>query len=293
MPDKFDILGIGCIAVDDIFYVDQYPAADSKVRAKRMERRFGGLTGVALVTAAKMGARCAFGGLLGCDELSTFVERQFHDNGIDTTPATRISGASPIRSVVIVDASTRTIVYDASGATNSEFSGPSEDTISDCRVLFLDSFDVPQSLRAAKIAKRHGVPIVADFESDVGMLLWLADHLIVGESYGRQIMDDDGLRSLWCVGRNAVVVTRGERGATYLSIERPGEEIQAPAFAVNAVDTTGCGDVFHGAYAAALAQNRAMEDRIRIASAAAASKAQTGEIPTRQELDLFLSKHLP
>ncbi len=61
----FDILGLGCTAVDDLLYVEHYPAADSKVRIRRQERQGGGLTGTALVAAARMGARCQYAGGLG------------------------------------------------------------------------------------------------------------------------------------------------------------------------------------------------------------------------------------
>ena len=50
---RFDVLGIGCVAVDDLFYVDNYPPADSKIKARRSERKCGGLTGTALVAAAQ------------------------------------------------------------------------------------------------------------------------------------------------------------------------------------------------------------------------------------------------
>ncbi len=65
MVERFDILGLGCTAVDDLIYVESYPAADSKVRIRRRERQGGGLTGTALVAAARMGARCQYAGGLG------------------------------------------------------------------------------------------------------------------------------------------------------------------------------------------------------------------------------------
>ena len=60
MPDSpeklFDVLGLGCTAVDDVVCVPSFPAADQKVRVERSFRRSGGLTGAALVTAARLGA---------------------------------------------------------------------------------------------------------------------------------------------------------------------------------------------------------------------------------------------
>ena len=69
-------------------------------------------------------------------------------------------------------------------------------------------------------------------------------------------------------------VTCGANGCFYLTEDNPSEARHQPAFKVKAVDTTGCGDVFHGAYAAALARGMSAPERIRFASAAAALKAQ-------------------
>ena len=51
-----DVLGLGCIAVDELLYVDAYPAADSKMPVRRWERQCGGLTATVLVAAARLGA---------------------------------------------------------------------------------------------------------------------------------------------------------------------------------------------------------------------------------------------
>ena len=78
MNSSFDILGIGCVSVDDLLYVPgSYPAADTKTQVLDWDRQCGGLTGTALVAAARLGARCAFAGLLGFDDLSRIVESNF------------------------------------------------------------------------------------------------------------------------------------------------------------------------------------------------------------------------
>jgi len=99
---------------------------------------------------------------------------------------------------------------------------------------------------------------------------------------------------LWSNDRNTVVVTGGEKGCWYRSADDPVSVHHHRAFAVKTVDTTGCGDVFHGVYAAALAQQLPLEERIRLASAAAAIKAthsggQAG-IPLREDLERFLAE---
>jgi sugar/nucleoside kinase (ribokinase family) len=96
---------------------------------------------------------------------------------------------------------------------------------------------------------------------------------------------------LWDKDRQAVVVTCGAAGAWFAGID--GVVQHQPAFSVKVADTTGCGDVFHGAYAAEIVRGVAVADCVRFASAAAALKAtqpggQRG-IPTRAGVERFLN----
>src|SRR5262249_6462647 len=105
---------------------------------------------------------------------------------------------------------------------------------------------------------------------------------------------DAAAKKLWNPARQAVVLTDGAAGCWSLTTEEPGAVRHLRAFPVEAVDTTGCGDVFHGAYAAAFVGGRTPRDCIRFAAAAAAIKAtrrggQSG-IPTRPVVDAFLQK---
>jgi len=93
--------------------------------------------------------------------------------------------------------------------------------------------------------------------------------------------------------RSTVVVTCGAEGAWCTCAERPGHVFHQPAFRVETIDTTGCGDVFHGAYAAVLREGWCAADRLRFAAAVAALKAtraggQKG-VPSRTEVEAFLA----
>jgi sugar/nucleoside kinase (ribokinase family) len=298
----WDVLGLGCVAVDDLLYVPTYPPPDTKVRVRRRERQGGGLTGTALVAAARLGARCAFAGVLGDDEDSHFVEECFHRVGVDTSTVVRRPGARPIRSTIIVDEGghSRTIFFDLAGSTGADPQAPPADVIRAARVLFVDHYGLEGMTRAARIARAAGLPVVADLERDEQLgfeiLLGLVDHLIVSQAFaGRRTGADDpavAARHLWAEGRRAVVVTCGGEGAWFL--DATGAATHQPAFHVPIVDTTGCGDVFHGAYAAALARGQDLPGCVRFASAAAALKAmhagaQAG-IPTRAEVEPFLQQ---
>src|SRR5258707_15855599 len=84
MSKSFDILGLGCVSVDDLLYVlGRFPVADTKTRVLNWDRQCGGLTGTALVAAARLGAHCAFAGVLGVDDLTRIVEENFLREGVD------------------------------------------------------------------------------------------------------------------------------------------------------------------------------------------------------------------
>src|SRR6185436_9003662 len=121
MKKLFDVIGLGCCAVDEILYVPEYPPADGKVEVRNRERHCGGLCATALVTAARLGARCAFAGVLGGDEGSRFVLETFRRSGVDTRFHVARTGAAPIRSVIVVDEirRTRNIFYHLTPGTGA------------------------------------------------------------------------------------------------------------------------------------------------------------------------------
>jgi sulfofructose kinase len=301
MTKRFDLLGLGCTAVDDILYVPTYPPADAKVEVRLRERHCGGLTATALVAGARLGARCAFAGTLGHDEESRFVLETLKREAVNVKHTVRHAAAGPVHSVIIVDEThrTRNIFYETRRALGAALRLPAEQIIRSTRVLLVDRFGIPGMIRAARIARAAGIPVVADFESGhpprFNELLGLSDHLILSEAFARRLTGAKTPQSaalkLWRSDRRAVVITSGANGCWFLDAnsKRPAH---LAAFRVKVLDTTGCGDVFHGAYATALAGGMELPERLRFASAAAALKATTrggqAGIPTLTEIKSFL-----
>lgn len=305
MSQPIDILGLGIVAVDDLLFVERYPAPDSKVRLLRRERQCGGLTATALVAASRLGSRCAYAGTLGTDEASRFVAERLESEGIDLSASRRAEGAAPCHSTIIVDVAgkTRTILFSVEGFVGASEDWPSAEALREARVLYVDHYGVEGMIRAASIARAAGIPVVADLERDEHPRFWdllaLVDHLIVSRDFARRLTGETDPASaalrLAGGGRAVAVVTAGERGSVYVTESDPSTVRRQPAFPVDVVDTTGCGDVFHGAYAAALARGQSVEARLRFASAAAALKAmapggQAG-IPTEAAVEAYLRGH--
>jgi sulfofructose kinase len=281
MSARWDVLGFGVVAVDNVVTVDRYPIPDTKVEMRSQQRYGGGLTGTALVAAARLGAKAAYCGVLGDDELSRFTLQELEREGVDCTAVLQQPGARPYSAIVIVDQATgqRTILYTRQGVVQRQPEEMTEDLIGSCRVLFVDYTAGAGGQRAIELAHARSIPVVGDIEQavapDIPDLVRQIDHLIVGTEFGEQFTGETEpkqmVRALAGPDRACCVVTVGDQGCWYS--ERGGEVRHFPAFQVEVVDTTGCGDVFHGAYAACIAWGESIDRAIQIATAAAGIKA--------------------
>jgi sulfofructose kinase len=298
---RFDVLGIGCAAVDDCIYISGLPPTDGKVRVLARSRDFGGIAATALAAAARLGASCRFAGLLGDDPDSIAVVRDLRRAGVVVSRTTRSHDARPIRSTIVtsVDQATRAIYFEDSFVAGADPAIP-ETTIRRARVLLVDGYGIEGSLRASQIARNAGIPIVADFEvldnAGLPQLLELVDHLILSANFAGNltgaVQPADSLRALWNDARKLVAITDGASGCWVMTSDNP-ELVRVPAYEVIPLDTTGCGDVFHGAYAAALAFGYPLLGAIGFANIAAALKATRKgtrqALPTRAEVESHLS----
>jgi ribokinase len=301
---KIEVLGLGAVAVDEILHVDQYPPADAKAQVRQRERRCGGLAATALVAAARLGARCAYAGVIGTDDASVFAAACMEAEGIDLSQTQRREQARVIRSTIVADqgTGTRNIFFDLNGVVGAGDNWPPEELIRGATVLLVDFIGMKGMIRAARLARAAGVPVVADLEDNsapgFAELLGLVDHLVLSREFALRYTGENeptrAAQKLWQPNRALVAITCGAAGYWACT---GGQPIHHPAFAVETVDTTGCGDVFHGAYAAGLAQGLGLEPSLRLASAAAALKAsrrggQEG-IPDRAEVERFIRERSP
>lgn len=303
----WDVLGLGAVAVDDLLYVDGYPGPDTKMCIADERREGGGLVATALVTVARLGGRAAFLGVLGADELSAFAIAGLERSGVDCTRVARRPGARPIHSRIIIDRRTgeRTILFSMAGVTSMTASEVDPADIAACGVLLVDSTVAPLARDLVGMAQRDGIPVVADLEDPdgpaVSELARLVDHLVVGRQFAMRATGEenaaDAVRALWRPGMAACVVTSGAEGCWFLAPETGGDVRHQPAIPVRAVDTNGCGDVFHGAYAARIAAKDGVAGAVSVATRMAAAKAIRGGgwdgIPSWSDADHGLSGARP
>jgi sugar/nucleoside kinase (ribokinase family) len=302
MTTNWHLLAFGAVTVDDLIYVDHHPPPGGKMPVQDMLRQGGGLAGTALVAAARLGSSTAYCGVLGDDELSRYTQRELELEGVDCTPVLHDAEARVIHSVIIVDRSTaeRTILFSMAGVKEPRPEDITPDLLSQCRVVFIDHTMVETGSHIVDLAQALSIPVVGDIEAvrdpRVEELVHRIDHLIVGTELAGQVTgeQDPGsmVRALSGAERACCVVTAGGEGSWYS--ERGAEVVHVPAFDVAVVDTTGCGDVFHGAYAACLAWGQGVHRAVLVATAAAGLKAtQPGGrqgIPDYPTVQRFLSE---
>ena len=266
---KTDIIGFGAVAVDDLLFLQNYPQSNAKAEVLKRDRFAGGLAGTALVAASRLGEETAYFGVLGDNELSKFTLDEFYKENVDTSLCLRREGAKPIHSTILVDQSSgsRTILYSLDGFQAPEIEEITLESLQHCKLIFLDSYVLDIFPHVINLAHSASIPIIADIESERILKfpnsLNEIDHLILNISMAAVITNkkspDEILKALDAERRICTVITDGNRGCWFN--EKDQLTFHMPAFKVDAVDTTGCGDVFHGAYAAALIRGESLQQQ--------------------------------
>ena len=224
----------------------------------------GGNVATALVAVAKLGGRAGFIGWLGDQPLADVSARELERHGVDISFAPRRADARPIRSVITVGPDgDRFIAYD-DDVPHGTSDALADEVLAQAQVLLIDGYATHGLTRSLRGRAQLGLAVVADIEWTIGpateRLMSLSDHLVLPLDLRRPIparaRPTAILHKLWSDDRSAVVLTDGDRGAY---VRQKGDAVlwHVPAHKVRAVDTTGAGDCFHGAYAFALTRGQA------------------------------------
>lgn len=296
---RFDVTGLGSLAVDFIGSIESWPAAGTKNRLKNFDIFDGGLTGTAIATVARLGGHAAYIGKQGCSEMAERSIKSLEKEGVDLSMLTSDPESEPIIAMVFSspDQGERNIFFQKE---HLRFPFPEE--IPDkywfkkTKVFFTDHVAGEAGVMAARIALEAGVEVVVDIEriqENTDSLLEATSHIVVGERFAREYSGShnyaDQVKALRKKDFQKVIITHGEKGCSFST---NGSVINVRGFKVNVIDTTGCGDVFHGAYALAIARNYPVEKALLYANATAAIKAEfmggRPGIPTKEKLDGFL-----
>jgi sugar/nucleoside kinase (ribokinase family) len=305
---RFDVVGLGCCAVDTLCIYEGPIEEDQKVQVTGITRQGGGLVATGLVTVARLGGTARYIGKVGDDDHGQFVIREFKREGVDTDCVRVVPRMSVTRAIGLINPSKgfRTLFYCADDAPRLQPRDLNRDEVLAGKVLFLDGFQVKAAIQAARWAREAGRPVLMDAEMTAPGNDELADaatHVIASLGFARSRVGDcapaEAARRLFKRlsahdPDKVVAVTAGSKGSHFLT---RGEEFHRPAFQVPVVDTTGCGDVFHGAFAYGLAKGMELRRTAEFASAVAALKCRKlggrAGIPSLVETEKFIAAHRP
>jgi ribokinase len=278
------IVVVGSTMIDQIAYADRLPADGETVVGTSYQTGFGGKGANQAVMAARFGADVAMVNTVGDDDHGTAYLEKFASEGIDTRFMRRVSGSSGVAPIWVDGHGTNRIIV-VPGANEHVSPDVAAEAVETFRPdVVVGQFEIPQATTAAGFtaARRIGAVTVLNpapaAPVDPGLLAvtdWLVPNapefsLIAGSSLGDSPMEDDARAVRGFGDRSAVslVVTLGERGA--LVVPRGEDETWVAAPRVDAVDTTGAGDAFVGAFAVGLASGRSAVAAVRLGCAAAA-----------------------
>jgi ribokinase len=303
MRKRFDVVGVGYTALDYLGIVPRLPEENTKLEVRDFTIQGGGPTATAMVTMRRLGLGAAYVGKVGDDPFGARMLEELRREDVDVSSVVVERGASSQFAFIMVDAASaaRTILWTRGSVSPLKAREVDLDLVRSARGLFIDDLEPEAALAAARAARAAGIPVLIDAGSlreGVRELLPLCDYLVASERFADQISGGKRLRealeALSTFGPNAAVVTLGEKGCAFLS---GAEVVEVPGFAVRAVDTTGAGDVFHGAYLFAVLEGLDTMQACTFANAVAALKCRKlggrAGIPTLSETLAFLERERP
>ncbi len=277
MPTDFDVIGIGLNATDTLIIASHFPAYGGKVPFHEEILSPGGQVASAMVTCAKLGLRAKYIGTVGDDERGRVQLDSLQGCGVDLEHVHIRPGCANQSAYIVIDQSTgeRTVFWQRPDCLSLTPGDIPEDQIRRARLLHIDGHDTPAVEHAARIARANGIPVTVDVDTiypGFEGVLQNVDYLLASSEFpARWSKIEDPHRALQALqreyGMRVAAMTLGAHGSLAL-VE--GRFHYSPAFVVNCVDTTGAGDVFHGAFCYAVLQEMEIGEALDFANAMAA-----------------------
>lgn len=253
------IVGIGANVFDTLLNIPTYPKEDTKMRATASKTAGGGPVATGLVAASKLGEDTAYIGVLSDDNGGRFLKEDFEKYGVSTELIEVKSGYRSFASVLwlCADTATRTCVFDRGDLPPLVINNVQKQAIIDADILMVDGNEMDAAVEGARIARDNGTKVLYDcggLYDGYERLLSLTDIMIPSEEFslgatGCETVEEAAEKLFETYNPEIVVITQGKKGG----IIYDGKEIISyPIYPAVVVDSNGSGDVFHGAFAAAV-----------------------------------------
>jgi sulfofructose kinase len=277
MSNTFDLVGVGLNATDTLLIVSHFPAYAGKVPFEAEILSPGGQVASALATVAKLGLRVKYIGTVGDDERGRVQMESLRETGINLDDVEVRENCPNQTAYIIIDQSTgeRTVLWSRPNCLRLEPESITLEKVACARMLHVDGHDTPAVEKAAKLARSRGIPVTVDVDTiyhGFDRVLEAADYLVASSEFpGQWTTERDPFKALETIQNEykmkCAAMTLGSHGAL---ARVDGKFVYSPAFVVNCVDTTGAGDIFHGAFCYAVLQGMAMGETLEFSNAMAA-----------------------
>ena len=291
-------LGLGQCSLDYVALVEDYPKEDTKEEVLDFTVQGGGPVATALVTLSRLGVKAAILGRVSDDSAGLEIRRGLKSEGVDVRGLLEKTGGASQQAFIMVNKKTgsRTICWQRPTVPPLTAREVEPTSFIGANFLMLDGLMTEASCRAAAIAARRDIPVMLDAGKMRPGMLKLAsmcDYVVCSERFvsDLKLSIKDAFKKLATGRTRAVTATFGDKGSfTY----HDGKVFLQKAFKVKTLDTTGAGDVFHGAYAYGVLQGWDLKRTVEFASAVAAMKCRKlggrAGIPGLAEVQKFLKE---
>jgi sulfofructose kinase len=262
LPGKkpFDVVGFGLNSVDHLCLVSKYPRVGDKAEITEYKMLPGGQVATAMIFLSRMGLRTKYIGKVGGDEAGRYSLESIRMESVDTASVLIEQNARSQFSIIVIDQriGERTVLCHRDDRLDFRSSELLEKDICSGKILHLDGYD-PATLIAADWCRSNGIPVCIDLDKavpDCGRLIEKIDFLIVSSNFPPEFTGiSDPLQAFIALQEcfeGFLVMTMGSAGA----LAMVGNQcVKRPGLNVNPIDTTGAGDIFHGAFIYGLLQN--------------------------------------
>lgn len=294
-----EVIGIGAALFDILMTSDGFPKEDTKLQGTGSKTQCGGPCATALVAMSKLGVRTEYIGTLGDDPYGGMILEGLKKYGVGTEKVRIIHGAQSFHSFVLLNTknSSRTCIWSKGTVPPPGKQELDLEMLKHARYLHLDGHQMDLAVYAAQMAREYEVKVSLDaggIYPGIERLLPLVDIFIPSEEFALKYTGASSAVEAAAVLEEKfhpeiLIITQGAKGGFYWY---QGREIRYPSYAVQAVDSNGAGDVFHGAFLAGRYKGMAVEEAAGFASAVSALKctrfgAQEG-IPAFEETMQFI-----
>lgn len=300
---KLEIVGFGISCVDYTAVVDKIPSLDETVTMVDFSKQMGGPVAVALATFSNLGGIASYIGAIGKDSNGKIIKETLKMFRVDIKSIIEKSAYQTPLSIVLVEKKSgkRTIIFNPGCAFKFKFSEYDINHFKKTRFLHIDGFSTEAAIKAAEWANANNIIVVLDagfYVSQMAALLERSNIVIASKDFVKKLTNKsnlkEGIKKIKKLGSNInlIAATGGEEGSICLY---ENNFFYQPAFKVKVLDTTGAGDVFHGAFLFGLAKNWEVQKILEFSSATAALKCMRlggiSGIPNYEEVMDFLKNY--